>query len=95
MVPVRLLLEVVVSVRCWCWCWSPIHGLCVRLLSVLRLGPLSPFTVMQDDVQGVDDTGNMTQQAEQYINEDVGATTAADEDGDGWEDDGEDDDQDI
>ena len=47
--------------------------------------------VLQDDVQGVDDAGNVTQDGEQDVDEEVGTASALEEDSDGREDDGKED----
>jgi len=47
---------------------------------------------MEDNVQGVDHAWNVSQEAEQYVDEDVGTAAAAEEHGDGWEADCKDDD---
>ena len=45
----------------------------------------------EDDVQGVDDSGDVTEDGEEDVDEEVCATAALEEDADGREEDGEDD----
>jgi hypothetical protein len=47
--------------------------------------------VLQNNVQSVDDTGNVTQDGEEDVDEEIGAATALEEDTHGREDDGKDD----
>ena len=47
------------------------------------------------DVQCVDDTGNITQDREQDVDEQVRAAAAFEEDTERWQDDGEDDFEDV
>lgn len=46
---------------------------------------------MGADVQGVDDSGDVTEDGEEDVDEEVGAAAALEEDADGGEEDGEDD----
>lgn len=46
---------------------------------------------MVGDVQGVDDSGNVTEDREEDVDEQVGAAAALEEDADGGKEDGEDD----
>jgi len=55
----------------------------------------SRHLVFEDDVQGVDDTGDVTQDGEQDVDEEVGTASALEEDTDGRQDDGEDDLDDV
>merc|ERR1712070_404348 len=55
----------------------------------------SRYLVFEDDVQGVDDTGDVTQDGEQDVDEEVGTASALEEDTDGRQDDGEDDLDDV
>lgn len=48
-----------------------------------------------EDVQGVDDTRDVTQDGEQDVNEEVGSASPLEEDTDGRQDDGEDDLDDV
>jgi len=50
-----------------------------------------PGLVLQDDVQSVDDTGNVTQNGEEDVDEEVGTTATLEEDTHGREDDGKED----
>lgn len=43
------------------------------------------------DVQGVDDSGNVTQDGEEDVDEEIGAAATLEEDTERWEEDGEDD----
>lgn len=45
----------------------------------------------EDDVQGVDDSGDVTEDGEEDVDEEVGTAAALEEDADGGEEDGEDD----
>lgn len=47
------------------------------------------------DVQGVDDSGNVTEDGEEDVDEEVCAAAALEEDADGWEEDGDDDFADV
>jgi len=47
--------------------------------------------ILEDDVQSVDDTGNVTQDGEENVDAEVGTAAALKEDTDGREDDGKDD----
>ena len=91
LLPILLVVHVVISIYCRCRC--PIRLLC--LLAVRRLCLPVLLAVMQDDVESVDYTWNVSQKAEQDVDEDVHTTAAAEENCDGWEEDGEDDDTDI
>ena len=51
--------------------------------------------VREIDVQCVDDTGNITQNREQDVDEQVRAAAAFEEDTERWQDDGEDDFEDV
>ena len=51
--------------------------------------------LLDEDIQGVDDTGDVTQDGEQDVNEEVGSASALEEDTDGRQDDGEDDLDDV
>jgi len=51
----------------------------------------SSLTIVQDDVESVDHAWNVSQKAEQYVDDDVGTTAAAKEHCNGREDDCEDD----
>jgi len=51
--------------------------------------------VLEDDVQCVDDTGNVAQDREQDVDEEICAATTLEEDSERWEEDGEDDFDDI
>lgn len=59
------------------------------------LSPSEDVTGMSEDVQGVDDTGDVTQDGEQDVDEEVGTASALEEDTDGRQDDGEDDLDDV
>jgi hypothetical protein len=48
-----------------------------------------------ENVQGVDDTRDVTQDGQDDVDEEVGAAAALEEDTDGWEEDGEDDLDDV
>jgi hypothetical protein len=50
-----------------------------------------PGLVLQNDVQSVDDTGNVTQNGEEDVDEEVGTTATLEEDTHGREDDGKED----
>ncbi len=49
---------------------------------------LTPFGA-RDEVPGVDDAGDPAERAEQDVDEQVGAAGAGEDDGQGWEEDGE------
>jgi len=52
-------------------------------------------SIFQNDVQGMDDTRNVTQDRQQNVDQDISTTSSLQEDTDGWEDDGEDDLNDV
>ena len=54
-------------------------------------GQAAPCLILQDDVKGVDYAGNVTQDSQQDVDEEVGAATTLKEDSYGRQDDGEDD----
>jgi len=47
--------------------------------------------ILEDDVQGVNDAGNVTKDCQQDVDEEVSTTSALEEDTKRWEDDGEND----
>jgi hypothetical protein len=83
--PIRLLLDLVVFIRRTCLC--SIHSLLVRLLYVWRRCASSSLAVTQDDEQSMNYAWNVTQNAEENVEEEVNATAAADDDCNGWEQD--------
>lgn len=52
---------------------------------------LTPGGEETGDIQGVDDTGDVTQNGEQDVDEQVGAATTLKEDTQRWQEDGKDD----
>ena len=90
---IRLLLDLVVSIRRTCLC--SIHSLLVRLLYVWRRCASSSLAVIQDEEQSMNYAWNMAQNAEENVEEEVNATAAADGYCNGWEQDCQDDDEDI
>lgn len=48
-----------------------------------------------NDVERVDDTGDVTQDCEQNVDQEISAAATLEEDSDGWQDDGEDDFDDV
>lgn len=44
---------------------------------------------MADDVQGMDDTGNITKDCEEDVDEQISGTTTLEENTDGWQDHGD------
>lgn len=53
------------------------------------------LVVVEEDIQSVDDTGNVTQDGEQDVDAEVSTASSLQEDTDGWQDDGKNDLEDI
>jgi len=51
--------------------------------------------ILEDNVQGVDNSWNVTKDGQKNVNEEIGAASTLEENTEGWEDDGEDDFADI
>jgi len=62
---------------------------------VLRMRGAVPDLVLQNDVQSVNDTGNVTKDGEEDVDQEIRAATTLEEDTERWEDDGKDDLADI
>jgi len=50
-----------------------------------------PDLVLQNDIQSVNDTGNVTEDGEEDVDQEIRAATALEEDTERWEDDSKDD----
>jgi hypothetical protein len=57
--------------------------------------PATGRLVLEDDVQGVDDTGDITQDGEQDVDQEISSAAALQEDTQRWEDDGKNDFADV
>jgi hypothetical protein len=64
-----------------------------RLSSRLRTASsrLRRFLILQDDVEGMDDAGDVTKNGEENVDQEIAAAATLEENTKRWEDDGEDD----
>jgi hypothetical protein len=91
--PIRLLLDIVVSILWLCLC--SIRRLPIRLLYVWRWCAPSSLVITQNYVQSMDYAWNVAEKAEDKVDDEVSATPAADGYCNRREQDCQDDDEDI